>query len=283
MAAHDEFIIENALAIRGPNMQARVIVPASHFKVVDDCTYIHVSTVPAFSSVLFGGTARNNTVANKDRPMSHTDVIQQLYTARNKKIDAFLSDLQSKSGPAIGLEAFGKTTARTGRVKRAERAQIPASMEIDTLSIGDVQGISNMRVLTGHKTCPLYMECTSANLNYVRGACMSQIKSGDIKRHRDPKTNFTSRRRRRKSQTTMIDEEVERPTLALDEEVERPIVVTTDSPIFAAAEPPIIAAVDPSSQTAEDTSSTASSCDTPEKRCKSVNSTITQFFKVRGK
>lgn len=178
-----DFKIMDAVVVEGGGLSGRVIIPQTHLKNDEGRRFIHLSTVPRYSVSLFG-RGRDNVNASCLRPLSRTDVFEQLTNKRNLKIDEALGAITQQGASIEALAAFGTKTPE--RVKIVERSQLANSLEIDAPQINDVPGIT-MNVLTHTKRSPLYIELTSENLAYVRAACISQMDAGDVQRHRAPK------------------------------------------------------------------------------------------------
>lgn len=178
-----DFKIMDAVVVEGGGLSGRVIIPQTHLKNDEGRRFIHLSTVPRYSVSLFG-RGRDNVNASCLRPLSRTDVFEQLTNKRNLKIDEALGAITHQGAPIEALAAFGTKTPK--RVKIVERSQLAESLEIEAPQINDVPGIT-MKVLTHTKRSPLYIELTSENLAYVRAACISQMDAGDVQRHRAPK------------------------------------------------------------------------------------------------
>jgi hypothetical protein len=175
--------IMDAVVVAGGGLPRRVIIPQKHLKNDEGSRFIHISTVPLYSVGLFG-RGRDNVNASCVRPLSRTDVFEQLTNKRNLKIDEALGAITHQGAPIEALAAFGTKTPK--RVKIVERSQLANSLEIEAPQINDVPGIT-MKVLTHTKRSPLYIELTSENLAYVRAACISQMDAGDVQRYRAPK------------------------------------------------------------------------------------------------
>ena len=178
-----DFKIMDAVVVEGGGLSGRVIIPQTHLKNDEGRRFIHLSTVPRYSVSLFG-RGRDNVNASCLRPLSRTDVFEQLTNKRNLKIDEALGAITHQGAPIEALAAFGTKTPK--RVKIVERSQLANSLEIEAPQINDVPGIT-MKVLTHTKRSPLYIELTSENLAYVRAACISQMDAGDVQRYRAPK------------------------------------------------------------------------------------------------
>jgi hypothetical protein len=178
-----DFKIMDAVVVEGGGLPGRVIIPHNHLKNDEGRRFIHLSTVPRYSVSLFG-PGRDNVNASRLRPLSRTDVFEQLTNKRNLKIDEALGAITHQGAPVEALAAFGTKTPK--RVKIVERSQLANSLEIEAPQINDVPGIT-MQVLTHTKRSPLYIELTSENLAYVRAACISQMDAGDVQRYRTPK------------------------------------------------------------------------------------------------
>ena len=178
-----DFKIMDAVVVEGGGLSGRVIIPQTHLKNDEGRRFIHLSTVPRYSVSLFG-RGRDNVNASCLRPLSRTDVFEQLTNKRNLKIDEALGAITHQGAPIEALAAFGTKTPK--RVKIVERSQLAESLEIEAPQINDVPGIT-MKVLTHTKRSPLYIELTSENVAYVRAACISQMDAGDVQRHRAPK------------------------------------------------------------------------------------------------
>lgn len=178
-----DFKIMDAVVVEGGGLSGRVIIPQTHLKNDEGRRFIHLSTVPRYSVSLFG-RGRDNVNASCLRPLSRTDVFEQLTNKRNLKIDEALGAITHQGAPIEALAAFGTKTPK--RVKIVERSQLAESLEIEAPQINDVPGIT-MKVLTHTKRSPLYIELTSENLAYVRAACISQMDAGDVQRYRAPK------------------------------------------------------------------------------------------------
>jgi hypothetical protein len=178
-----DFKIMDAVVVEGGGLSGRVIIPQTHLKNDEGRRFIHLSTVPRYSVSLFG-RGRDNVNASCLRPLSRTDVFEQLTNKRNLKIDEALGAITHQGAPIEVLAAF--STKAPKRVKIVERSQLAESLEIEAPQINDVPGIT-MKVLTHTKRSPLYIELTSENLAYVRAACISQMDAGDVQRHRAPK------------------------------------------------------------------------------------------------
>jgi hypothetical protein len=177
-----DFKIMDAVVVEGGGLPGRVIIPHNHLKNDEGRRFIHLSTVPRYSVSLFG-PGRDNVNASRLRPLSRTDVFEQLTNKRNLKIDEAFSVIQ---GARIEALAACGPKSHNKRVSIFERVQLAASMEIEAPQINDVPGIT-MQVLTHTKRSPLYIELTSENLAYVRAACISQMDAGDVQRYRAPK------------------------------------------------------------------------------------------------
>jgi hypothetical protein len=177
-----DFKIMDAVVVEGGGLPGRVIIPHNHLKNDEGRRFIHLSTVPRYSVSLFG-PGRDNVNASRLRPLSRTDVFEQLTNKRNLKIDEAFSVIQ---GARIEALAACGPKSHNKRVSIVERVQLAASMEIEAPQINDVPGIT-MQVLTHTKRSPLYIELTSENLAYVRAACISQMDAGDVQRYRTPK------------------------------------------------------------------------------------------------
>jgi hypothetical protein len=181
-----DFKIMDAVVVEGGGLSGRVIIPQTHLKNDEGRRFIHLSTVPRYSVSLFG-RGRDNVNASCLRPLSRTDVFEQLTNKRNLKIDEALGAITHQQGAPIEvLAAFSTKASTPKRLKIGERSQLAESLEIDAPQINDVPGIT-MNVLTHTKRSPLYIELTSENLAYVRAACISQMDAGDVQRHRAPK------------------------------------------------------------------------------------------------
>jgi hypothetical protein len=177
-----DFKIMDAVVVEGGGLPGRVIIPHNHLKNDEGRRFIHLSTVPRYSVSLFG-PGRDNVNASRLRPLSRTDVFEQLTNKRNLKIDEAFSVIQ---GARIEALAACGPKSHNKRVSIFERVQLAAFMEIEAPQINDVPGIT-MQVLTHTKRSPLYIELTSENLAYVRAACISQMDAGDVQRYRAPK------------------------------------------------------------------------------------------------
>jgi hypothetical protein len=177
------FAIMDAVVVQGGGLPRRVIIPRQHLKEAEGSRFIHISTVPCYSVGLFG-RGRDNVNTPGMRPLSRTDVFEQLTSKRNLKIEEALCAITRQGQSTDVLAAFGPKTPK--RVKIVERAQLANSLEIEAPQINDVPGIT-MKVLIQTKRAPLYIELTSDNLAYVRAACISQIDAGDVQRNRAPK------------------------------------------------------------------------------------------------
>jgi hypothetical protein len=181
-----DFKIMDAVVVEGGGLSGRVIIPQTHLKNDEGRRFIHLSTVPRYSVSLFG-RGRDNVNASCLRPLSRTDVFEQLTNKRNLKIDEALGAITRQQGAPIEVLAAFSTKAPTPkRLKIGERSQLAESLEIEAPQINDVPGIT-MKVLTHTKRSPLYIELTSENLAYVRAACISQMDAGDVQRYRTPK------------------------------------------------------------------------------------------------
>ena len=244
-----DFVIVDAVVVKGGGIPHRVTIPPNHLKYDEDSRFIHISTVPNFSVYLFG-RGRDNVTSSRSRPLSRTDVFEQLTNARNLKIDGALSAITKQCGGET-LSAFSHKTTR--RVKMIERSQLTSAMEIEAPQINDVPGIT-MKVMTHTKRAPLYIELTPENLAYVRAACLSQMNAGDVQRHRAPKVRKTVFRKRRSKS------HIEYAESGHDETQSSIIDVARPSPSSFSAPPEQV---------------------TPEKGIngKRVDSKITQFFK----
>jgi len=180
-----DFKIMDAVVVEGGGLPGRVVIPQKHLKNDEGRRFIHLSTVPRYSVSLFG-RGRDNVNASCLRPLSRTDVFEQLTNKRNLKIDEALGAITHQGAPIEVLAAFSTKAPTPKRLKIGERSQLAESLEIDAPQINDVPGIT-MKVLTHTKRSPLYIELTSENLAYVRAACISQMDAGDVQRHRAPK------------------------------------------------------------------------------------------------
>jgi hypothetical protein len=178
-----DFAIMDAVVVQGGGLPRRVIIPRKHIKDNEGSRFIHISTVPFYSVILFG-RGRDNVNTPGVRPLSHTDVFEQLTIKRNLKIDEALGAITHQGEPTEALAAFGTKTRK--RVKLVERSMLASSLEIEAPQINEVPGIT-MNVLTLTKRSPLYIELTTDNLAYVRAACISQMDAGNVHRYRAPK------------------------------------------------------------------------------------------------
>ena len=190
--------IQKLVSIKIGGVKGRVVIPPSHNKHVGDKTFIHISTVPNFSTTLFTtGRCNVSVVGANERMLSRTDIVGQLTELRNQTIDETLNAVMDKDVPSNTLAMFtksAKTSKRNRRVKVAHRLSIPTVMTIDVPSVDEIDGIQ-MDVLTTNKRAPSFVECIGPNIQYIRDACVSQLKSGSIKRCKTPMKDTTKQRK----------------------------------------------------------------------------------------
>ena len=97
-------------------MQYRVTIPNKHLKLLDDDQYVHLSTVPSFSAALFG-VYKNHIAAVADarnRPVSKTDIIQQLIDLRNSNIDTMMAAIAGGVVATRGIGSVAMAAAAPG-------------------------------------------------------------------------------------------------------------------------------------------------------------------------
>ena len=228
MADQQEIVIESVVSIKGGDLKGRVVIPPKHIKHICDTTFIHLSTVPNFSAVLFGPGRCNVSKNNRERLLSRTDVADRLTTLRNTKIHDITTDIVKQCAPKKKLDMFGDSSGQTGttykRMTMAQRVAVPDTVTIEAPSFGDVVGRS-MVVLAKNKRGPLFIECSGPNIQYVRDACSFQIRSGTVKRHATPKTACTKMKRR-----SIVNARYNNPTIDTTDVDMEPI--TTHKPAF---------------------------------------------------
>ena len=194
MASDGEFTFERAVCVTGGDMQYRVTIPNKHLKLLGDDQYVHLSTVPSFSAALFG-VYKNHIAAAADarnRPMSKTDIIQQLIDLRNSNIDTMMAAI---AGGEPTESLFEAKSAK--RFNLAQRLQMPSTIVIQAPTIGEIAGVP-MRCTAGTKRDPMFVELTSDNIKYLRAVCNYQIASGKIKRHVHEKRRMKIHKRKRR-------------------------------------------------------------------------------------
>ncbi len=170
-------VIEERVVISGPGLTSPVIVPKGDVKKEGDAMYIHVTGKPWWANRVFGSSA-----SKTERILSRTDVIEQLTSLRQEKLNAIVAEKQPAEQLPI-FEGYKKQKVIVGKV------DVPATVTINTPSIGGVGSIA-MTCLMSHKcNAPLFVELNVANVTYMRSACVWQIEHMGLKRGRAPKKN----------------------------------------------------------------------------------------------
>lgn len=176
----DPIEIKSCLQVSGGGLGRRVTIPPELLKEDNGSTFIHCSTVPKCIASLFVG--RGTGAGAEERRFSRTNVFEVITKLRNAKINEHTNSRE----PQETLNICGSST-KPKRISADQKLEAPVSVEIDAPRFGEVQGIS-MRVMLGwRKSAPLFVECTPANIAYLRGACQYQLESGGIKRTRAKK------------------------------------------------------------------------------------------------
>ena len=177
-----------------------VCVPTQHTRVYNNQTYLHVSSTPNYAQVLFTTSGRKFGRACRGRPLEQTDIASRLSNIRNTKLDAMI-----KANVPLVVQVYGKTNIAPTKCEQKKRDlkkvkktgfMIPDVMHIDAPSIGNVPGVTMWVLCSEKHTAPLFIECTSANVEYLRAVCDHQISDGGIKRHRPSRANAVTKRQR---------------------------------------------------------------------------------------
>ena len=160
-------------------MKNRVVIPSNHIRTIGGKTFMHLSTVPNFSSSLFGAYRANvgGGVGKPERLLSRTDIIGQLIILRDQKIDSELTKLKQRGGPTESLRLFKPKTAKRVRVSKVLRASLPSQVIIHAPTVGEVSGIPIL-ALAKSKRDPMFIECTASALQYIRDVCRLQLEGG---------------------------------------------------------------------------------------------------------
>ena len=123
---------------------------------------------------------------DKQRNLSHTNIIEQVTALRVVAYDSIVAKLCEDGGgqePEASLSFDDGTDDRKQRPSRAVIAQLPATVDITTPKVGDVEGITTS-VLTGNAHAPLYMELNEEVITYMGAAVQYQIENLQLKRTR---------------------------------------------------------------------------------------------------
>ena len=110
------------------------------------------------------------------RPLSMTDILEQLSTLRNKVYHelAFAPDKVEDDKEDLGLDAPTRRRAK-------DLSELPKIIVVEAPCVDDVPG-KEMRLLLDKPGKPLWMELNEGNLKYLKDSVGCQINSGQIKR-----------------------------------------------------------------------------------------------------
>ena len=212
----DEFAFNRCIKVIGhgpgwPDQRKAVIIEQQHLKEHGGHTYFHVGAKQFHCMSLFTGvTSKNDT-----RPMSKTDIVNEITTRRNETIDGIIDKAKSKlgvGGAASTFDFLAKATISNYQYRAVRLTlQRPDAIDVACPTIGQGGAPYQMKVLgTCRKNDPLYVELTSKNIEYFREWCEYQIRDGAIKRKRSLKKESKSkpkeRSRQKRSRPTKKDD-----------------------------------------------------------------------------
>ena len=163
--------VEHRVVISGGGLKAPVIV--SETRSVDGTEFFKVAKADrVLERILCSGRS-----SSESRPLSRTDIIETLTMARNKKVNELILGNSLEEGKEdLGLDAPKSKRPRQSSIT------LPTVIEIRGPTAGSVVGIP-LKVLPDPATKPLWVELTTANLEYLIAVVAAQRESGDIKRH----------------------------------------------------------------------------------------------------
>ena len=222
----DEFAFNRCIKVIGhgpgwPDQRKAVIIEQQHLKEHGGHTYFHVGAKQFHCMSLFTGvTSKNDT-----RPMSKTDIVNEITTRRNETIDGIIDNAKTKLGVGGATSTFD-FLAHTGISNYQMRAvrltlQRPESIDVACPTIGQGGATYQMKVLGTCRKCdPLYVELTSKNIEYFREWCEYQISDGAIKRRRPLKKTSKSKPKKRSRPTKKDDVEEDVDVEGLEADVE---------------------------------------------------------------
>ncbi len=104
---------------------------------------------------------------NNVRPLSNTDIIEQLATARNEAYERIIKELLSEGKVDMGLDEPPK------KKQRQVPASMPLTTEIMAPNIGD-HAACTVKVLLTKPASSLWIELSPSNIEYLRGVVKHQ-------------------------------------------------------------------------------------------------------------
>ena len=166
-------------------LKKKVSIPKDEVRILVGRSFLHCTTVPKHMCKLLAPSAGEGSKwsrKNFQRPLSKTDIFEQLTKLRNDKLASLLQEKQ----PQQTLSLFdGASTYK--RISEATELEIPKTIDIDAPTIGPVAGIRMKVLMSWKKTAPLCIELVHANVVYLKDVCEFQLKNNLVKRTRQPK------------------------------------------------------------------------------------------------
>ena len=166
------FSIDYRPVISGGHLKSPIVI--KHTQEVDGIKFMKVCK---------SDTAMSRLLVNEDteagRPLSMSDVLEQLVSRRNSAYNAILT--QKLSGAEEGKEDLGLDCAKRRRQREHPEVSMPKVATLEAPDIEDVQGIP-IKVILSKSGQALWVELSVEVLTYLRDAISMQISSGHVKR-----------------------------------------------------------------------------------------------------
>ena len=151
----------------------RVCVTASDSKMVDNQLYVRLLKSESLTCNLM------NVKRTKDmaRPLSHTDILEQLVALRNKKYKEV-----TKLPVEETLSIFDTAERKSKKNAAAALHELPEVLTIMAPTIDDIDGIEIKTTLEKPHVYAVYVECSTNVIEYLSKVCRYQIDAGAVKR-----------------------------------------------------------------------------------------------------
>ena len=147
----------------------------------DDKSFLKVIKYDRKMERLLLGESDEEKVKNMARPLSHTDIIENLLQLREAKYKELVGELQ-KDAAAQKSTGLNEEAEPARKISQAMLDQLPKFATIDAPLVGGVASRKMQVVLESNARPPLYMELTTSNFEYLQKAVAHQIEAGTTKR-----------------------------------------------------------------------------------------------------
>ena len=181
----DALSFSECVVVSGGFLKHKVSIPKDSVRILAGRSFLHCTTVPKHMCKLLAPSASEGfkwSRKNSQRPLSKTNIFEQLTKLRSDKLASLLEENQPQT-----LGVFEGMPYKRIRISEATKKDIPTAIDIDAPTIGPVAGIRMKVLMSWKKTPPLFIELVHANVVYLKDVCEFQLKSNLVKRTRQPK------------------------------------------------------------------------------------------------